>query len=296
LVIPPDFTVQLTQGHTPQVVVYTRGSQDVQDLLSAAFQSAAQVPVVFHQQTNLTAAQYQEQTGQEGTAFGEQVLETMLASRKEPEITVEKLSAVPYNSYTQSAPGMILQFAISGMVGIAAILVEEKTEKTFNRIRGTGTSSLSYLVGHGLSFLCLLVIQFSVLILFGQFFLDLAYFQAPWSTLLVAGSIIVCFTAMGLLLGVLAKNMGQSIVFSLLAMFLFSAVGGAWVPLEAMGAGMQIAGKFSPVSWGMQGFKSILINAAGVNEVLQPVWMLGIFTVVFMTAAVILYQLRKEKS
>lgn len=296
LVIPIDFSQQLSQGKTPLIQVYSEGSGDVHALLLNAFQSAALLPTTFHQQANAAAAIYEAQTGKESSTFREMIFNKMVATRKEPVIKMEKLSAVPFNSYTQSAPGMILQFAISGMIGIAAILVEEKTSRTFARIRSTGTSSLSYLVGHGLSFLCLLVIQFSILILFGQFFLDLAYFSAPLSTLLVVGSIILCFTAMGLLLGVLAKNTGQSIIFSLLAMFLFSALGGAWVPLEIMSPGMQFAGKFSPVSWGMMGFKDILLNSASVSEILHPVFMLGIFTLVFMAAAVLLYQWQKEKS
>jgi len=46
---------------------------------------------------------------------------------------------------------------------------------------------------------------------------------------------------MGLLIGVLVKSQDQVIVYSLIAMFVLTALGGCWFPLE-------ITGRLSPGS------------------------------------------------
>jgi len=49
------------------------------------------------------------------------------------------------------------------------------------------------------------------------------------SHLLVAFSAALCISALGLLIGVLAHNEEQAVTFSLIPMFVFSGLGGAWV-------------------------------------------------------------------
>jgi ABC-2 type transport system permease protein len=187
-----------------------------------------------------------------------------------------------------------MQFAISGMIGIASIFVEERENQTFARIRSTGARGFSYLLGHAIAFLVLLTVQFGTMILFGQLVLKLPYFDNPLATLVITAAVIISFDLMGLFIAVFAKNQGQAIVFSLLAMFIFSALGGAWVPLEIMGPAFQAIGHFTPVAWGMDGFAEILIRGGGVADVLTPALVLLGFGLFFLALALFFYERRKE--
>ncbi len=61
------------------------------------------------------------------------------------------------------------------------------------------------------------------------------YLRVPAATLLVAFSAALCISALGLLIGILARTEEQATIFSLIPMFVFAGLGGAWVPLEVTG-------------------------------------------------------------
>mgnify|MGYP006300602815 CR=1 FL=1 len=296
LVIPADYTLLLENGQTPQLTIYTRGSEDVQALLESSISFSAINPGNLHARANELAAQYEVQYGTGANEFRTDVYERMVAASKIPDIetTFVTKPGSEENRYAHTAPGMIMQFAISGMIGIASIFVEERQNKTFARIRSTGTSGFSYLMGHSIAFAALLTIQFSTMILFGQWVLRLPYFDSPLATLVIAAATIISFDLMGLFIAVFAKNQGQAIVFSLVAMFLFSALGGAWVPLEIMGPAFQTIGRFTPVAWGMDGFKEVLIRGGGVAEVMTPSLVLLGYGLFFLLLALVFYQRQKE--
>jgi ABC-2 type transport system permease protein len=90
---------------------------------------------------------------------------------------------------------------------------------------------------------------------------------------------------LGLLIGILAKTEEQAIMFSLIPMFVFAGLGGAWVPLEVTGPTFQAIGHLSPVAWGMDGFENIVARGLGFNSVLLPAAALVGYAVFFFTLA-----------
>ena len=296
LLIPADYTSQLENGHTPELLVYTRGSSDVQTLLENSIVFAAVNPANLHIRANELAEIYETQTGTDADSFREGVYGEMVEASQIPNIETTYITrpGSEENKYGHTAPGMILQFAISGMIGIASIFVDERQNQTFSRIRSTGAKGFSYLAGHGIAFLILLTIQFSTMILFGQFILKLPYFEHLLATIIITAATVTSFTMMGLLIGVFSKNQGQAIVFSLVAMFIFSALGGAWVPLEYTSATFQVIGQFTPVAWGMEGFKAVLVHGGGAADVIVPSLVLLGYGVVFLVLALLVYGRRKE--
>lgn len=296
IIIPADYTAALVESQTPNLLVYTRGSDDVQALLENSISFAAITPANLHTQANTLAELYQAQFESDPTEFREDVYERMVAGSKIPNIETTYVTkpGSKVNKYAHTAPGMIMQFAISGMIGIASIFVEERQNQTFARIRSTGTKGFSYLLGHAIAFLVLLTVQFGTMILFGQFILKLPYFDSPLATLLIAAATIISFDLMGVFIAVFSKTQGQAIVFSLLAMFIFSAMGGAWVPLEIMGPAFQTIGRLTPVAWGMDGFKEVLIGSGEVANVLSPALILLGYGMIFLALALFFYERRKE--
>ena len=296
LIIPVDYTAALVDSQTPNLLVFTRGSDDVKALLENSISFAAITPGNLHTQANNLAKLYEAEFDSDPSEFRNEVYERMVAASKIPviETTFIAKPGSEVNRYAHTAPGMIMQFAISGMIGIASIFVEERQNKTFARIRSTGTKGFSYLLGHAIAFLVLLTVQFGTMILFGQFILKLPYFDSPLATLLIAAATIISFDLMGVFIAVFSKTQGQAIVFSLLAMFIFSAMGGAWVPLEIMGPAFQTIGRFTPVAWGMDGFKEVLMGSGEVANLLSPALILLGYGLIFLALALFFYERRKE--
>jgi ABC-2 type transport system permease protein len=296
LLIPEDYTVLLINGQIPRLMVFTRGSEDVQLLLENSISFAAVLTADLHARANELAGLYASQFDTGASAVRQQTYDRLVVSARTPVIETTNVTkpGVETNSYASTAPGLIMQFAITGIIGISSIFVEERQNKTFARIRSTGASGFSYLTGHSIAFFVLLAIQFTTMIIFGQFVLKLPYFDNLAATVLIAAATIISFTLMGLFLAVFAKTQGQAIAFTMVAMFVFSALGGAWVPLEIMGPAFQTIGRFTPVAWGMDGFKNILIRGGGMADVLMPALVLLGYGVFFLLLALIFYGKQKE--
>jgi ABC-2 type transport system permease protein len=189
-------------------------------------------------------------------------------------------------SLAHTSPGMMLQFAIAGLLTAAQVIVTERKSRTLQRLLTTAARRVHILFGHYLAIFSLIFTQFTLLIAFGQFILDVNYLRDPCATLLVAFSSALCISAMGLLIGVLARSEEQAVTFSLIPMFILSGLGGAWVPLEVTGETFAAIGHVSPVAWAMDGFKNISIRGLGIESVLLPVTALVGYAVVFFVFSV----------
>jgi ABC-2 type transport system permease protein len=172
-------------------------------------------------------------------------------------------------SMAQSSPAMMIQFAIAGLLTAATVIVNERKTRSLQRLLTTATSRFQILCGHYLAIFAMIFSEFLIMILFGQL-LQVNYLRVPLATLLVAAATAVCVAAMGLLIGVFAKSEEQAVMFSLIPMFVFSGLGGAWVPLDVTGATFQAVGHLSPVAWALDGFKNIVGRGLGFNSVLLP--------------------------
>jgi ABC-2 type transport system permease protein len=189
-----------------------------------------------------------------------------------------------------TAPGMMLQFAIAGLLTAAQVIVTERKTRTLERLLTTATNRIHIVLGHFLAIFFLIFTQFTILITFGQFILHVEYFRVPQATLLVAFSAALCISSLGLLIGVLARSEEQAVAFSLVPMFVFAGLGGAWVPLEVTGETFRTIGHVSPIAWGMDGFENIVSRGLGFDSVWLPAAALIGYAILFFTLAVLRFR------
>lgn len=221
------------------------------------------------------------------------ILEQSLEKWQDPPIrvveTTSTLIEVKDNgaeSLAHTSPAMMLQFAIAGLLTSAQIVVTERKSLALQRMLTTATARVHILLGHFLAILALVLSQSLTLIAFGQFLLRVQYLRVPSATLLVACAAALCTAALGLLIGVLARNEDQAVMFSIIPMFVLSGLGGAWVPLEVTGETFQMIGHLSPIAWAMDGFKNISIRGLGMESVLLPSAVLLGYAIVFFVLAI----------
>jgi len=203
--------------------------------------------------------------------------------------TTEAEEPPSFGSSAHSSPGMMLQFAIAGLLTAATVIVVERKTNALERLLTTPARRFHILIGHFLAIFIIIFLQFIILIAFGQILLKVDYMSDPLATFLVALSAALCISALGLLIGVLAKNEGQAIIFSLIPMFILSGLGGAWVPLEVTGETFQLIGHFSPVAWAMDGFKNITVRSLGVEAAVVPTLALLGYALLFLVIAALIF-------
>ena len=216
-----------------------------------------------------------------------------LAAWDEPPIAIQETTSLALKkgsdqsmALAHTAPGMMLQFAIAGLLTAAQVIVTERKSRTLQRLLTTATRRVDIVIGHYLAILLLIFAQFILLITFGQVVLKVDYLRDPLATLFVAFSAALCISALGLLIGIFARTEEQAITFSLIPMFVFSGLGGAWVPLEVTGATFQLIGHLSPVAWGMDGFENVAARGLGFDSVLLPVMALIGYAILFFVLAI----------
>jgi ABC-2 type transport system permease protein len=194
-----------------------------------------------------------------------------------------------------TAPGMMLQFAIAGLLTAAQIIVTERKSRTLQRLLTTATRRIHIVFGHYLAIFLLIFVQFLTLITFAQLALKVNYLRVPAATVLVAFTAALCISALGLLIGILARSEEQAIIFSLIPMFVFAGLGGAWVPLEVTGETFQVIGHLTPVAWAMDGFENIIARGLGFESVLLPAAALVGYAILFFSLAVWRLNVSQEK-
>ena len=190
------------------------------------------------------------------------------------------------NPYNQASPGILVQFAIFGLVTSGQILVQERKSRTLQRMMTTSLRPWQIVAGHTLAMFVIVFVQEALLVIFGQLALGVNYGSAPLGILLISVALGLWIAAMGLLIGVLAKEDSQVILYSLIAMFIFSALGGTWFPLETTSGTFAVIGKAMPSAWAMNGYQNILIRGLGFTSVWLPASMLAAYAVAFFLLAV----------
>ena len=206
--------------------------------------------------------------------------------RMEQAVAQESESWFGDNPYNQASPGILVQFAIMGLVTSAQILVQERKSRTLQRLMTTAMKHWEIVVGHILGMFAIVFLQIAMLVIFGQLVLGVNYLREPVSTLLVLVALGLWVSSMGLLIGLLAKGDDQVILYSMVAMFVFSGLGGAWFQLETTGGIIATIGRMLPSAWAMTGLQNILIRGLGLSSVWQPVGILTAYALGFLVLAI----------
>jgi ABC-2 type transport system permease protein len=244
----------------------------------------------------LMSVQTARQFAPEGGASFNAMLQSTLQSWQNPPVRIRSENVIKSdtgnvgstensNKFSHSSPGMLLQFAVAGLMTCANVIIAERKNHCLERLMTTATNRVEILIGHYFAIFLMILLQFIILILFGDLVLKLNYHSQLLASLLIAVTAALCIAALGLLIGIGAKSEEQAIAISMICMFLLSGLGGAWVPLEITGKTFQTIGHLSPLAWGMDGFENILSRGLGIGAAWLPAAALLGYAILFFTLA-----------
>lgn len=295
VVIPTGYGERMLAGETVPLAVIvdedsTAGSTARSEVQTVVLRLAGAV-----QAARLSAQAFEAQGREADRAFLEEGLDRAAAAWEDPPLTVSMTQASsaseddePFsaNAFAHTSPAMMIQFAVAGLIGAGEILVQERRSRALQRLLTTAISPVEIILGHFLAMLVMIFSQLMILVAFGQIVVDVNYLREPLATLLMMGTTALWTAGLGLLIGVVAKTQDQVIIFSMIPMFVLSALGGAWVPLEFTNETFRIIGRFTPSAWAMEGFENIVIRGLGLRSVLAPVGITLAYAVGFFGLAV----------
>ncbi|NTV36247.1 MAG: ABC transporter permease, partial [Anaerolineaceae bacterium] len=295
IILPGGFDAAVLSGKQPLVSLTVKDGQTTTDTLQrivqgalvktiSAVQTGQWVAGKVGEQRSLSATESQQlimNTAQDyNAAWLSSALKVELTPLSNPELVNKR------NPYTQSSPGMIVQFVIFGLITCANIIVVERKSGTLDRLRTTSMGRAEIIAGHMLAMFVLIFTQETILIVFGSLVLKVGYLSQPLATLVMMIAMAIWSASLGLLIGVLASNEERVILYSLGAMFVFTSLGGAWFPLDVSGKAFSTIGHFTPAAWAMDGLQNIILRGLGLNSVLLPAAILLGYTALFFGLAV----------
>jgi ABC-2 type transport system permease protein len=297
VLVPEGFTTAALAGHPARVNVVAdqaaSGGQAAYEAIRAEYVralSAAQAS-----RASLAALDIVEppHTLAEQQAVLDQALAGAVLAWQAPPLAIERVPAraattadsLP-SGFAQSSPGMIVMFAVFGLTTSSTLLVAERKSRTLQRLVTTNMSRAEIIGGHALAMAILVLGQQAILVTAGQLLFDVNFAREPLGLLLVMAALALWVVCLGLLVGVLAREEQQVIMISLIAMFVFSALGGAWFPLEVTGETFARIGHVFPSAWAMDGFQNLLVRELGAASVLGPAAIMLIYAAAFLALAV----------
>jgi ABC-2 type transport system permease protein len=190
------------------------------------------------------------------------------------------------DGFVQASSGMMVQFAIFGLITSAMVLVLERKNKTLQRLLTTPMKRWEIIAGHMLAMFTVIFLQETLLVIFGQLMFDVNYTRQPLAVLIMMVTLALWAASLGLLISALARGEEQVVTLSLIAMFLFASLGGAWFPLEVAGKTFAAIGHIMPTAWAMDGFQNLLMRGLGLQSVFLPTGMLGLYALAFFSLAI----------
>ena len=297
LFVPAGYSQQVLAGEQSQLLL-------VSDPLSSAGQTALQVVrvevtrlmsaaqiAVLH--TTALPAGVADPAAESTAAFQAAMALWQQVTENGPQIKMEMAQGAAStgfdlggNPYNQTSPGILVMFAVFGLINSANLLVLERKSRTLERMITTSLNRAGIIAGHLLAMFALTFIQEIILVGFGQLALKVEYFREPLAVLLVMVAVALWVACMGLMIGVLARSEDRVTLIAMVFMFIISAIGGAWFPLEMAGSGFAAFGKLTPGAWAMTGFQNILIRGLDSTSVLLPVAALLAYAAAFFGLAV----------
>jgi ABC-2 type transport system permease protein len=210
---------------------------------------------------------------------------------QEPAVVVETTQSslvtiqIP-ESFNQSSPGQLVTWTMITLLGASQVFVLDRIRGTLRRLLVSPTSKAAIISGKILGMLSIGLLQMVVLIGFGALVLGVNWGRSPGALALIVLSFGLAAVSLGVLLAAFARTTSQASWMTILFAMLFSALGGAWWPLEITPPAYQAAVQILPTTWAMKGFNDVIIRGQDIYGVLSEVGILLLFAAVFFIVGV----------
>lgn len=272
----------IVNQNQPAVQTVTRALETVTGRLLGSVEAA-------HISLEAAASQNQE-------ADQEENLAQAISAWQEPALTVQVEKAIggvsssdqgaSSGGFAQASSGMMVQFSIFGLITSAMVLVLERKSRTLQRLLSSPIRRSEVIAGHVLAMFFVVFTQQLILVLLGQFVFGVDYLRQPIAILLMITVLSLWAASLGLLISAISRKEDQVITLSLIAMFIFAAMGGSWFPLEVAGKAFAAIGHLMPTAWAMDGFQNILMRGLEFQSVLMPAGIVLAYALAFFGLAI----------
>ncbi|HEX5590771.1 MAG TPA: ABC transporter permease [Candidatus Limnocylindrales bacterium] len=178
---------------------------------------------------------------------------------------------------------LILFMFLTSLTG-AVELITTRQLGISRRMAASPTGSTTIILGEGLGRLALALFQGAFIVVVSAFVFDVDWADPIAMTAIVVIFAFVC-AGSAMLVGTLARNASQAGALGPALGMALGLLGGTMVPPEVFPDIMQTLSHATPHAWAMDGFRSLLLDDAGIVEIAPQLAVLVAFAIVLVGLA-----------
>ncbi len=297
LVLPADASAQMRAGAPVAIHLYLHSNDGQKAEIAEQAVEAAMLRVESAQQAGATALRIADTLGlvneAEQAAYQQnaaQAAEAQWASGAPVSLQVKPVTrsgqTLSPTGYSQSSPGMLVMFSLIVFLGGGVGILYEREEGTLRRLVVMPMHRSAILIGKMLGIYSAGIIQMVLLIVAGALIFGVNWGRSPLALALVVIVFALAAASLGILISALARSGAQAGALVNVIVLSFSALGGAWWPLEVVPAWLRTVGHLLPTAWAMDAFQDIITRGLDMQAILPEIAVLFGFAVVFLALSI----------
>ena len=271
LTVPQDLTGRLLAGEQVELEFVRRGSG-----LGTDFDEIRVRRAVYTTLADLVTL------AQEGT-LTEEALAALNAAPRNLIMEVRQAGERQYipTGFEQAVPGTMVMFTLLVMLSSGAVLlVIERREGLLRRLAATPLTRGSVVAGKWAGKLILGLVQIAFALVAGWLLFDIDWGEQLPMVLVVMLFYAALVSALGVLLGSIARTEGQAIGMGVLSANILAALGGCWWPIEVTPQWMQQFSLVLPTGMAMDALHRLVSFARPASSALPHVLALAALALV----------------
>lgn len=176
----------------------------------------------------------------------------------------------------QNVPAWLIFAMFFIAIPISTTVLQERQQRTLMRLQTFGVSATLIQLSKLLPYFFINQSQLLVMLAIGRWLLPLLGAGALSLNISISALLLiscsVSLAALGLasLIAALARSVEQATIVSGTMNILFAALGGIMIPRFVMPPAMQDLAVISPMSWALDGFLEVLVNAGTTADIIRP--------------------------
>jgi ABC-2 type transport system permease protein len=192
-------------------------------------------------------------------------------------------------------PGMAVLFSLFLIGHVGYLFFREHTFGTWERLRASPLSPIEVIAGKTAPVVALAVVQQLALFVLGMVLFGLRISGSVIALVAVAVALGVCLAAMGVAAAAYLRSAQRLNAISGVLAMVLGGLGGSLTPVASLPSWAQQAAPFSPGYWAVRGYRSVIVDGAGIADVGLPIAMLLVFAAVAAALAAVRFRFEETK-
>lgn len=193
--------------------------------------------------------------------------------------------ALAVNSYSHAFCGVTLQYLLFWGVDSGLLLLRERRQGIWRRLRAAPVNRLTLLLGKALATAIVALLQIAVTFAFGAVFFGVTITGSVTGFALMALSAALLSAATGLLVAAVGGNEGRARTVAILVILTLSLLGGLWLPSFLLPGWVQKLALLLPTTWAARGLEGVTWQSMALEDAWPCALALMGFSVAFLAVA-----------